>query len=257
MIRTLNGLEDEPQPNRWQPRVIAVVGTRGGVGCTSLAVNLGCTLAQTRSLPVTLLDLDLSLGDADVALDLIPSTTLSDLGLKLPQLDTQMLDAALCRHVTGLAVLPCPTDFDLRRFVTADLIRHLVFLFRSARSNVIFDTSKQFNDVDYAAIELADVIFLVIRLDLTSIRNAVRVLLEFESSELKHRVKVIAMDDGEESDVDLVKAAEVLGLPIFWQLPFDRKTMSEARGRGVPLVTHAPESQLHESIVGLMNALWK
>ncbi len=58
--------------------VIAVLGSRGGVGCTSLAVNLGCTLAQDPANNVALIDLDLALGDADVALDLMPDYTLAD-----------------------------------------------------------------------------------------------------------------------------------------------------------------------------------
>ena len=57
--------------------VITIVGTRGGVGCTSVAVNLGCNLAQDPTHPVALIDLDLALGDADVALDIIPDYTLA------------------------------------------------------------------------------------------------------------------------------------------------------------------------------------
>jgi len=54
--------------------VIAVAGSRGGVGCTSLAVNVGATLAADPGNAVALIDLDLALGDADVALDLMPIT---------------------------------------------------------------------------------------------------------------------------------------------------------------------------------------
>src|SRR4051794_11559254 len=52
--------------------VVSVVGSRGGVGSTSIAVNIGCTMAQEKGFNVALVDLDLALGDADVALDLIP-----------------------------------------------------------------------------------------------------------------------------------------------------------------------------------------
>src|SRR5262249_13095174 len=51
--------------------VVSVLGSRGGVGCTSVAVNLGATLAQDPACGVALVDLDLALGDADVALDLM------------------------------------------------------------------------------------------------------------------------------------------------------------------------------------------
>src|SRR6516162_1345864 len=56
---------------RTESLVVSVVGSRGGVGCTSLAVNLGCNMAQSKAFNVALVDLDLALRDADVALDLI------------------------------------------------------------------------------------------------------------------------------------------------------------------------------------------
>src|SRR5262249_2215542 len=59
-----------------QAQVISIMGSRGGVGCTSIAVNLACTLASDPQNSVVLLDLDMALGDADIALDLMPSHTL-------------------------------------------------------------------------------------------------------------------------------------------------------------------------------------
>jgi pilus assembly protein CpaE len=68
-----NGLAPTNGSVRADSLVIAVIGSRGGIGCTSLAVNLGCNLAQIDPQNnVALIDLDLALGDADVALDVNP-----------------------------------------------------------------------------------------------------------------------------------------------------------------------------------------
>src|SRR5581483_3027243 len=66
-----------PAMGRQVSQVIAILGSRGGVGCNSIAVNLGATLAQDPAHSVALVDLDLALGDADVALDLIADYTLA------------------------------------------------------------------------------------------------------------------------------------------------------------------------------------
>src|SRR5205814_962558 len=66
--------------------VLAVAGSRGGVGSTTVAINLGCNLAQEKNHNVALVDLDLALGDADVALDLIPDYTLADVALNIDRL---------------------------------------------------------------------------------------------------------------------------------------------------------------------------
>src|SRR5437588_254816 len=71
---------------RGESTVIAVLGSRGGVGCTGLAVNLGATLAQDPTNAVALIDLDLALGDADVALDLMADHTLADVALNIDRL---------------------------------------------------------------------------------------------------------------------------------------------------------------------------
>ena len=71
--------------------MIAVAGATGGVGTTSLAVNLGCALAADPNNSVVLVDLDLCLGDADVFLDTIPEYTLVDVAQNI---DAARLHAA-------------------------------------------------------------------------------------------------------------------------------------------------------------------
>src|SRR5262245_57762424 len=92
--------------------VVALIGSRGGVGCTSLAVNLGCNLAQQKNHNVALIDLDLALGDADVALDLIPDYTLADVAMNIDRLDMTFLRRSLCKHSTGLSLLPHPVQME-------------------------------------------------------------------------------------------------------------------------------------------------
>src|SRR5205823_2358715 len=88
--------------------VIAVLGSRGGIGCTSLAVNLGCTLAQEKGNSVALIDLDLALGDSDVALDVMPAYTLADVAINIERLDMTFLRRSLSQHSSGLFLLPHP-----------------------------------------------------------------------------------------------------------------------------------------------------
>ena len=58
-----------------------------------------------------------------------------------------------------------------------------------------------------------------------------------------------------EGDIDLKKAEETIGRPIFWQIPNDSKVVIGARNEGVPLVQHAPKSKVQQSIAGLGLAL--
>ena len=102
-------------PGEGRPRgsqVVAVAGSLGGVGNTSLAVNLACVLAQNPKNSVTLVDLDLCLGDADVFLDAIPDYTLVDVAQNVTRLDFSLLKRSLTKHSSGVYLLPRPVQLE-------------------------------------------------------------------------------------------------------------------------------------------------
>ena len=100
-------------PGENRPRgsqVVAVAGSLGGVGNTSLAVNLACVFAQNAKNSVALVDLDLCLGDADVFLDAIPDYTLVDVAQNATRLDFSLLKRSLTKHSSGVYLLPRPVQ---------------------------------------------------------------------------------------------------------------------------------------------------
>lgn len=159
-----------------QPLVIAVAGTRGGVGSTSLAVNLGCTMAQKTNQAVALIDLDLALGDANAALSLPADYTLADIAFNIERADTAFLHRCLSKHSSGLSLLPHPVQMEDVDFIRKEHIEYVIKLLRISHANVILDLSKSFTPVDMAALRMADVILLVSRLEDTSIHNTLRIL---------------------------------------------------------------------------------
>jgi len=238
--------------------VISVIGSRGGVGSTGLAVNLGCNLAQDQNNSVALVDLDLALGDADVALDLIPDYTLADVALNIERLDMTFLKRSLCKHDTGLSVLPHPVQLEDISLIHEEHLGRLIGLLRASYTHLVFDLSKRFTPTDMTAMRMSDSILLVAQLELTSLRNVVRMLHTLsQDGDLADKVKVImnrvGSDDG--GEITLAKAEETIGRPVYWQIPNDFKAMVGSRNAGVPLLTHAPKSKAQAAIMGLANAL--
>jgi pilus assembly protein CpaE len=240
--------------------VIAVLGSRGGVGCTSLAVNLGCSLAQEKSHSVALVDLDLALGDADVTLDMLPNHTLADVAQNIDKLDMQFLRRAMAKHATGLALLPHPMRIEELGLIHEDHLHRLIGLLKASYTHLILDLSKSFTGTDLTAMRVADMIFLVTQLELSSVRNAVRILhsLGAGAGELGEKVKVVLNRVGSdflEGDISLKKAAETIGKSFYWQIPNDSKAMIGSRAAGVPLIQHAPKCKAQQSIARLADAL--
>lgn len=237
--------------------VVSILGSRGGVGCTALAVNLGCNMAQDPNMNVALVDLDLALGDADVALDLIPDYTLADVALNIERLDMTFLRRSLCKHDSGLSLLPHPVQLEDISLIHEDHLQRVIGLLRASYSNLIFDLSKRFTPTDFTAMRMSDVILLVAQLELTSLRNVVRLLHTMSNEEgMADKVKVVINRVGsEDGDITLKKAEETIGRPIYWQIPNDYKAMLGSKNAGVPLLTHAPRSKAQLSILQLCQAL--
>lgn len=242
---------------RTESLVVSIVGSRGGVGCTSLAVNIGCAMAQDPRYNTALVDLDLALGDADVALDLIPDYTLADVAMNVDRLDMQFLRRSLCKHESGLSLLPHPVQMEDISLIHEEHLGRVIGLLRASYSHLVFDLSKRFTSTDMTAMRMSDIVVVVAQLELTSIRNVVRMIHTMDKEDgLGEKVKIVVNRVGsDEGDITLEKAQETIGKPIYWQIPNDFRAMFGARNAGVPLMTHAPKSKVHQSIVGLTNAL--
>jgi len=237
--------------------IISIVGSRGGVGCTSLAVNLGVALAQDKANNCALVDLDLALGDADVALDLIPDYTLADVAMNIDRLDMTFLRRSLCKHESGLSLLPHPVQMEDISLIHEDHLQRVIGLLRASYTHLVLDLSKRFTPTDLTAMRMSDVILLVAQLELTSLRNVVRMLHTLSSEEgMSDKIKVVINRVGsEDGEIPLAKAEETIARPIYWQIPNDFKAMMGARNAGVPLLTFAPKCKAQQSIVGLAATL--
>jgi len=238
-------------------RIIAVTGATGGVGSTSVAVNLGCALAANPTNSVVLLDLDLCLGDADVFLDTIPEYTLSDVAQNIGRLDLTLLKRSLTKHDTGLYLLPRPVQLEDARHITTDELGRVLGLLKASFTHIIIDTSKSYTELDMHALTEADQVLLVTQLDLPCLRNVVRLMMSFkETNKFDDKVKIVVNRVGHDTgQISLRKAQETIGREIYWQIPNDYRVMVEVRNNGVPLIQQAPKATITQSINQLAAAL--
>jgi pilus assembly protein CpaE len=240
-------------------QVIAVAGAIGGVGTTSVAVNLGCSLARDDKNSVALVDLDLCLGDADVFLDAIPDYTLVDVAQNVSRLDFALLKRSLTKHSSGLFLLPRPMQLEDIPLITPDDLQRVIGLMKATFTHLVLDLSKSYSPVDMVALAAANDVLLVAQLDLPCLRNVVRLMMSFnEMPGMAEKVKIIINRAGlETGQITLKKARDTIGRDIFWQLPNDYRTMVEVRNNGIPLLEHAPKAAITQAILGLADALTK
>ena len=242
--------------------IISVLGSRGGVGCTSIAVNLAATLAADPANTVAILDLDLALGDADIAIELSghESLTLSDLARNIERLDMNYLRRAMIKHdQSGVSILRHPMELSEIGVIHEGHIERILNLLKISYTHLILDLSKALLPTDLMALRMSDLILLVCQLELSSLRNVVRLVHSLsQEADLGERLRVIVNRAGSEDfegGISIKKAEEVIGKPIFWQLPNDSKPMMGSRVEGIPLIQFAPKSKLHQSYVAFSHAI--
>ena len=237
-------------------KCIAIAGASGGVGSTSMAVNLGCALAAHEANNVVLIDLDISLGDADVFLDTIPDYTLADVSQNVSRMDFSLLKKSLTKHSSGLYLLPRPVQLQDGNLITAEDIRRVIGLLKASFSHVILDLSKAYNKLDMVALEEASEVLLVTQLDLPCLRNVVRLMMSFDEVDgLKDKTRIVVNRVGlDAGQIGLKKAQETIGREIFCQIPNDYRVMVEVRNNGIPLLEQAPKAGITQAVLDLAAA---
>jgi pilus assembly protein CpaE len=236
---------------------IAIAGATGGVGATSLAVNVGCILASREENSAALIDLDLALGDADVFLDTIPDYTIVDVAQNIARLDFSLLKRSLTKHSSGLYLLPRPVQLQDTALITADDMQRVFGLLKATFSHLIIDLSKSYTALDMVALQAANHVLLITQLDLPCLRNVVRLLMSLnEIEQVRDKVRIVVNRVGlDAGQISLKKAQETIGREIFWQLPNDYRVMVEVRNNGVPLIEQAPRAAITQSILSLTDTL--
>ena len=238
-------------------RMIAVVGSAGGVGTTSLAVNLGCQLASEPQHSVALIDLDLNLGDSDVCLDTIAELTLIDLVEAIDRLDQRLIRRWLVQHATGLYLLSRPLPLCSCSEIEPDKLQRFIDLLAETFSHLIFDLSKAYTAVDRMVLSRADQVLLVTHLDPSSLRNALRILNFFDGlTGSPEKVRVVINQVGlNEQPLSVKQAEAIIGREIYWEIPYDRQAMTEVRSSGRPLLEQVPQAAITQNIAHLAETL--
>lgn len=227
-------------------RVITVFSSKGGVGKTTVAVNLAMALAQASRRPVALVDLDLQFGDAAALLGDLPPTTLHDL-TQTAVVDQLTLDRVMSTvGSTGLRVLAAPPAPQMAEDVSGELVVRVLGLLRETYGYVVVDTAPGFSDVNVGALDLADDILTLITPEIITIRTIKQALELFWNGfrYAPEKVKLIMNRAGTRTGIESIDVEHVLNVPLHFELPSDGAWPVKAANQGEALLTFQPESLL-------------
>jgi len=242
-----SGLGTQKKGTFHKPHLITVFGTKGGVGKTTIAVNLAVLLAATKK-KVALVDLDLQFGDVSVFLNLTPKRTIAELVQEGEHLDIEIIESYLIAHVSGIKVLSAPSRPEYAELITTNHVEKIIAVLKTHYDYVVIDTPPHFSDTNLCAIELSSQILLVMSLDLATLKNVKLSLELLDSLHQKGKTKLILNRASEESGIKVKDAEEMLSFLTAEQVPNDSKLAITALNRGVPFVISSPSAKVSRSL---------
>jgi pilus assembly protein CpaE len=244
----LNGLlaEQGIEGPRAPGRVIAVMGTKGGVGATFVVTQLAATL-QAGGQSTAIVDLNYPLGDVAVQLDLNPRHTLADLGDD-HELDAVFLRSVMERHSSGCSVLAAPKRVEEAELQTGEQTERVLELLKQEFDWVIVDVSRSWNDPSARALAGADQILLVTLLEVTTLNHAKQhVDLLTRLGHQNGRVRLIANRFSKSDPVTEKDCEDFVGRPVEARIPNDYATSATCLSQGIPVLEIAPGSALNRA----------
>jgi pilus assembly protein CpaE len=234
-------------------QVVAVFSPKGGVGRTTIAVNLAVAAASELGKKVTLVDASFQFGDVAVLLNLNPKD--KSMAELVPQLDEghdpDSVEAFTQTHSSGIHVLLAPPSPEMAELITPAGVKLVLEILRQHSELVVVDCAAWFNDTLLGILDLADVVLTVLTLEITSIKN-IRLFLEVaEQLGYSHKIRLVLNRADTTLGIRVADVEHSIGRKVDHTIVSDGRAVVYALNRGVPFVLSNRESQVSQDVFRL------
>ena len=233
-------------------RVITVASTKGGVGKTTVAVNLAVAYGK-KSAKVAVIDLDLQFGDVAMFFDVQPKRTIYDWVKE--NKEGKQIESYMTPFKDGISVLAAPQRPEFAEFITGDDVRKVIDKLKKQFDVVIIDVSSHMNENVLVALENSDDILILTYLDLPTLKNSKMLIDTLASLQLDERVRVVLNRQMKIKGITTDTVEKVVGKKIFSALPIMEKAMVTAVNEGQPLGYSNPRSKVAKKIFQIAETL--
>jgi pilus assembly protein CpaE len=244
--RALQKLRDQQSPQKpqiaegpkKQGRIINVIGSKGGVGTTTVAVNLATSLAEAdREKMIALIDMNLLFGEIPLFLSIESVFDWMEVAKNISRIDSTYLLSVMSRHNSGVHVLPSPAKVLDEFRVTPQVIEALLVQMRSMFDYIVIDSGQVLDDISRTILKLSDSLIIVTLLSLPCLINVKRLMDHFHKFGYPRDedIQILVNRHHKRSMISLEDAEKSLKKKIFWNIPNDFQTTMSAINQGRPL----------------------
>ena len=245
--------KDKSQGEKKAGSLMALFGGKGGVGTTSIAVNLAAALRQLPSNPsVILVDVNQHGGDLPLYLDLQPNHSFRDIAADLSRLDPAFLIRVLTKCESGLQVLPSGYDDLSTGRLSPDCVEATLKLLQASFDYVVIDCGHVLDLTTKKALELATWIMVTSSLMVPVVHRTKRILELLRGSGFSASKIRLVINRYVSAEQDVLKETEeILKQKTFWSIPNDYPASSQSVNSGKSIIEGAPRSSIAKSFKDL------
>ncbi|MGF1629425.1 MAG: CpaE family protein [Kiloniellaceae bacterium] len=220
---------------------IAVIGSRGGVGASTLAVNLAWILAEERKHKTALVDLDLEFGTIALSLDLEPTRGLREALENPARIDGLFISSATAKLTDNLSIMATEENFTSEAQYNPNAVDALFEALGRTNDAIVIDVPRSSYSVRRRVFETATEIILVTELNLSGLRDSLRLLRSILEVAPATPVRVVAnRSAGPKQAMQVKDFQKALEHKVDLLLPDDPKSFNAAANTGKPLAqSHA------------------
>ena len=250
LIRVLSVLSSiNPDNESQQSKIITLYSNKGGIGKTTIAINLAAELAKVTKTKVALIDLNLQLGDISTFLNLNPAFDVNYVIKNMLDKDEDIFIRAFEKYKdTSLYVLSDPSYIEQSESITPQQITELFRALKKVFPYIVVDMSANIDANSLKILDCSDWIIFTTIVNIPAIRNAQRCLNLFRSRRYpKDKVKIIINRYMDNDEIKVEDIENTLGEKIYWKVPNNYFTIMEAVNKGVIIEEINPASNIAEN----------
>ena len=235
--------------------VISIFSPKGGVGKTTIAVNLALALTDKGNRQVCLVDFDLAFGDVAITLQLFPTHTIEHAIGSEDAIDAPLLESLLTRHADSVMVLAAPNHPDVRERVSPMLVSRVLKALRESFDYIVVDTAPAFDEQTLTALDETDEIVILATLDVPTLKNVKVALETLEMLDIArdHRHLLLnRADDNVGLGADRVES--ILGMPVASMVETSMD-IAAATNAGQPIMIQNPSHSFSKTLTEFSDRL--
>ena len=234
VVRSVCGLFSAPDAKP-VGRVIAVIGSKGGVGASTIAHNVSFSIARDLELDTVVGDLDLGFGTAGLDFNQDPPQGIADAVFSPDRIDTAFIDRLLSKCTDQLSLLAAPATLDRVYDFASEAFDSIYDSLRASVPCTVLDVPHQWAGWTKHTLIAADDVLVIAAPDLANLRNTKNLLDLLRAARPNDRRPCYCLNQvgvpkrPEIRPADFAKAIESEPVAV---IPFDPQTFGTAANNG-------------------------